>query len=183
MRQVVRRTQRPVGCLATAACLVQGAWHLQRVLCEGLGTCNVACAWATTTAQTCVVGGAACTRAHARAQTRTPRCCTPGGGSEQEYLDLYEEIPFKVLRFLFTEINYGGRVTDDKDRRLMNNLITNFCGPDVLQPGYRYACACARVQAGWLASVPRCRANVHQTQPPVRASMHPNRGWLVCCGP
>eukprot|EP00983_Pelagomonas_calceolata_P008823 286699-Pelagomonas_calceolata.AAC.4 len=55
----------------------------------------------------------------------------------KEYLDLYDEIPFKVLRFLITEINYGGRVTDDKDRRLMNNLVTNFVGPDVLQPGYK----------------------------------------------
>ncbi len=36
--------------------------------------------------------------------------------SPQEYLDKYDDIPFKVLRFLFTEINYGGRVTDDKDR-------------------------------------------------------------------
>ena len=31
-------------------------------------------------------------------------------------------LPFQALRFLFTEINYGGRVTDDKDRRLINNL-------------------------------------------------------------
>jgi hypothetical protein len=43
-----------------------------------------------------------------------------------------------VLRFLFTEINYGGRVTDDKDRRLINNLVTTFCGPQVLEEGYRW---------------------------------------------
>ncbi|GLC56009.1 hypothetical protein PLESTB_001054700 [Pleodorina starrii] len=57
----------------------------------------------------------------------------------QEYLDKYRVIPFKVLRFLFTEINYGGRVTDDKDRRLINNLIYTFCGPQVLQPGYAFS--------------------------------------------
>ncbi|KXZ54227.1 hypothetical protein GPECTOR_5g319 [Gonium pectorale] len=57
----------------------------------------------------------------------------------QEYLDKYNEIPFKVLRFLFTEINYGGRVTDDKDRRLINNLIYTFCGPQVLEPGYAFS--------------------------------------------
>lgn len=45
----------------------------------------------------------------------------------------------RVLQFLFTEINYGGRVTDDKDRRLMSNLIKAFCGPEVLQEGYSFS--------------------------------------------
>lgn len=45
----------------------------------------------------------------------------------------------RVLQFLFTEINYGGRVTDDKDRRLMSNLITTFCGPQVLEEGYAFS--------------------------------------------
>jgi dynein heavy chain len=45
----------------------------------------------------------------------------------------------RVLQFLFTEINYGGRVTDDKDRRLMSNLINNFCGPDVLTECYAFS--------------------------------------------
>jgi len=67
------------------------------------------------------------TRTHTHTYTHTP----------QEYLDMYDEIPFKVLRFLITEINYGGRVTDDKDRRLMNNLVTNFVGPEVLRTGYK----------------------------------------------
>ena len=30
------------------------------------------------------------------------------------YLDMYEEIPFSVLRMLTSFINYAGRVTDDK---------------------------------------------------------------------
>eukprot|EP00878_Enallax_costatus_P015185 GHUV01015897.1.p1 GENE.GHUV01015897.1~~GHUV01015897.1.p1 ORF type:complete len:755 (+),score=209.16 GHUV01015897.1:720-2984(+) len=57
----------------------------------------------------------------------------------QEYLDSYETPPFRVLQFLFTEINYGGRVTDDKDRRLINTLITNFCGSPVLEEGYAFS--------------------------------------------
>ena len=32
------------------------------------------------------------------------------------YLDMYEEIPFSVLRMLTSFINYAGRVTDDKVR-------------------------------------------------------------------
>ncbi|WIA31960.1 hypothetical protein OEZ86_002815 [Tetradesmus obliquus] len=57
----------------------------------------------------------------------------------QEYLDSYETPPFRVLQFLFTEINYGGRVTDDKDRRLINTLIGSFCAPQVLQEGYAFS--------------------------------------------
>lgn len=45
------------------------------------------------------------------------------------------QVPYKVLRFLFTEINYGGRVTDDKDRRLINALVEGFCGPKVTAVG------------------------------------------------
>ena len=55
------------------------------------------------------------------------------------FLDEYADIPFRVLRFLVTEINYGGRVTDDKDRRLINNLVSGFVDPQVLDPGYKFS--------------------------------------------
>lgn len=44
-----------------------------------------------------------------------------------------------MLQFLFTEINCGGRVTDDKDRRLMSNLVKTFCTPQVLEDGYAFS--------------------------------------------
>ena len=37
-------------------------------------------------------------------------------------LDEYNEIPYKVIKFLGAEINYGGRVTDDKDERLLSPI-------------------------------------------------------------
>ena len=55
------------------------------------------------------------------------------------FLNDYEEIPFRVLNFLFTEINYGGRVTDDKDRRLINNLVRTFCNQDTLKTYYSFS--------------------------------------------
>ncbi|XP_024523426.1 dynein heavy chain 1, axonemal [Selaginella moellendorffii] len=49
------------------------------------------------------------------------------------FLNDYQEIPYKVIRFLCGEINYGGRVTDDKDRRLINNLLLIFINPNVVE--------------------------------------------------
>ena len=36
------------------------------------------------------------------------------------------------MRYLFGECNYGGRVTDDKDRRLLMSLLSSFICKDVL---------------------------------------------------
>lgn len=40
------------------------------------------------------------------------------------FLDEAEDgIPFEALKYLTAECNYGGRVTDDKDRRLIITLL------------------------------------------------------------
>lgn len=48
-------------------------------------------------------------------------------------LDEYEDIPYKVINFLGAEINYGGRVTDDKDKRLINTILSIYINPHVLK--------------------------------------------------
>ncbi|KAK3252700.1 hypothetical protein CYMTET_38016 [Cymbomonas tetramitiformis] len=48
-------------------------------------------------------------------------------------------IPYAVIRFLCAEINYGGRVTDEQDRRLIKTLLKNFVNPQVLQEGYKFS--------------------------------------------
>merc|ERR1711871_1251975 len=55
----------------------------------------------------------------------------------QLFLDDYETIPFKVLRYLFGEINYGGRVTDDKDRRLLNDVVSDYQCEEILDPDHK----------------------------------------------
>ena len=58
----------------------------------------------------------------------------------QMYLDEYEEIPFAAMTYLTGECNYGGRVTDDWDRRtLMNILTTYYCAPVVEDDNYRFS--------------------------------------------
>jgi len=57
----------------------------------------------------------------------------------RQYLDEGEEIPFRVIRFLASEINYGGRVTDDKDRRLIGTLLQTFVNERVPEDGYAFS--------------------------------------------
>jgi dynein heavy chain len=39
------------------------------------------------------------------------------------YIDEQPVIPYKALNTIIAEINYGGRVTDDKDMRLIKALL------------------------------------------------------------
>ena len=54
-------------------------------------------------------------------------------------IDDYEEIPYKVIRVLCGEINYGGRVTDSQDRRLMNNMLNSYIIPEVLTDDFTFS--------------------------------------------
>lgn len=48
------------------------------------------------------------------------------------FLDDYEIIPFKVLNYLGAEINYGGRVTDDKDVRLIKAILNRYINEGIV---------------------------------------------------
>jgi dynein heavy chain len=48
------------------------------------------------------------------------------------YVDDNDEVPFAALKYAIGECNYGGRVTDDKDRRLLNTILDCVYCPDVL---------------------------------------------------
>jgi len=55
------------------------------------------------------------------------------------YLDEQPEVPYVTLRFLIAEINYGGRVTDDKDVRLITCLLSKYFNSDIMRDEYKFS--------------------------------------------
>lgn len=54
-------------------------------------------------------------------------------------LELDGDIPWDTLLFVIGHINYGGRVTDDKDRRCLLAILEKYASPDILDPAYEFS--------------------------------------------
>jgi len=52
-------------------------------------------------------------------------------------LDQQKVIPWDALRYIIGQINYGGRVTDDWDRRTLTVLLKKYMDIPVLEDGYK----------------------------------------------
>lgn len=48
------------------------------------------------------------------------------------FIETYEEVPYKALNYIGASINYGGRVTDDKDVRLINVILKGYMNEKML---------------------------------------------------
>jgi len=55
------------------------------------------------------------------------------------FVEDYDEIPYKVLNYVGAEVNYGGRVTDDKDSRLIRTILENFMNDKCMTTGHEYS--------------------------------------------
>jgi dynein heavy chain len=55
------------------------------------------------------------------------------------FLDFYDEIPYKVLCVMTSVVNYGGRVTDDKDMRTIDVILEGFFNSNILIDEYKFS--------------------------------------------
>ncbi|XP_051280505.1 dynein axonemal heavy chain 12 [Dicentrarchus labrax] len=58
----------------------------------------------------------------------------------QLFVNEYDEVPFEAITYLTGECNYGGRVTDDWDRRLLMTILADFYNKDIIEkPRYPFS--------------------------------------------
>jgi len=55
------------------------------------------------------------------------------------FVESYDEIPYKVLNYVGAEVNYGGRVTDAIDGRLISEILKGFICPGALEDDYKFS--------------------------------------------
>ena len=55
------------------------------------------------------------------------------------FLDSPEEVPWDALLFVTGDINYGGRVTDDLDRRCLVTTLKSFCSMHTIADDYKFS--------------------------------------------
>ncbi|XP_063227776.1 dynein axonemal heavy chain 12 isoform X3 [Bacillus rossius redtenbacheri] len=68
----------------------------------------------------------------------------------QMFVNEFTEVPYEAISYVTGECNYGGRVTDDWDRRTITTILADFVNPNVVNvPSYLFS------QLGSMYGLPR----------------------------
>ena len=54
------------------------------------------------------------------------------------FIEHYQTVPFTALKYLIGECNYGGRVTELQDNRVISALLEDLLDDKVLEHGYSF---------------------------------------------
>lgn len=57
----------------------------------------------------------------------------------ENFLNEQENVPWDAIKFVTGEINYGGRVTDELDRRCLMSTLSYFMKPEILEEGFKFS--------------------------------------------
>ncbi|ESN95105.1 hypothetical protein HELRODRAFT_102708 [Helobdella robusta] len=93
----------------------------------------------------------------------------------QMFVNEYEKIPFDALTYLTGECNYGGRVTDDWDRRCLLTMLADFYNDDVIQAHrYKFSDGYLMPGKGTIEQYIEYIKHLPSSQPPQVFGMHEN---------
>jgi dynein heavy chain len=92
------------------------------------------------------------------------------------FLSEQEQIPWPALEFVIGQINYGGRVTDDLDRRCLMSILRQYITPRVLDDEYKLTPSGTYYvpRDGNLESYREYIRSLPATEAPEVFGMHPN---------
>ena len=92
------------------------------------------------------------------------------------YLDEQDLVPYAALNYLVAEANYGGRVTDDKDVRLIRAMLRKYFCPEVMNDSYKLSKLDAYYAPpeGPLADARAYIETLPQEEDPEVFGLHPN---------
>jgi hypothetical protein len=57
----------------------------------------------------------------------------------RRFLEQQDTVPWDALNYVTGHINYGGRVTDDWDRRCLMSILSIYMVPDILEDSYAFS--------------------------------------------